>query len=751
VNAEKLVFVGREAEIRSIGERLDEAAAGRGSSVNVRGEPGIGKSVLVEQCAAMARSKGFRVLMGGAAQSGSEPFQVFNRALCGLTDGPLLSGMETASFAGVFFVGRSGDVIAQAVGRDIDPAAIAATMGAVQSFIGDSFRVADGSMGRMTFGTTTVLAEGDQSGMLFGVVLGPEHREMASCISEAAAEIRRGAKAPSETVSGLAAKRFAIRRSPSNMKLSSELNMLADKTLAVIQNATGDSPVLMVFEDMHWADEVSSHVFSYLARISGRLRLLILATSRPGESAEWDGSADAMRQDGVLSVMPLMKLETALVKSLVESRCGPNDFPDEFHERLSRDCDGNPLFIHEVISQMLSDGGIALQGGMHRLSATDFSLPGKVEDLVMGRVSALASPTMALVEMLSCAGKEFPADIADALASSKGASNGMEELAAAGIVEAGEGGFQFRHALFRDAIYKNISPRWKSSHHKAIGEYYEAACGADVAGVIYELARHFHLSNEKRKAVGYCIWAGEAAEAAYAAEKAIEFYGWAQADISAMGASAEDARLQTDLLERAGDMQVLISRYPDAMASFAAAISKVEDRRAKARLHRKTGDVLFRLGDFAGCLDETSKGEAQTDDLEELLLLGFQRAYMLMRQGEYDRSIAMCNDLLERASAFPLSEKITASIFDTLGTNSHRKGDYETALMWYNRSLEMSERAGDLRKMGALYNNIGNVYGDRLLNETSREYYDKAMAIFRKIGDKQAFCVIQGNIGAIHH
>lgn len=744
------VFVGREAELSVIRKALDSAVAGSGLATIISGEPGIGKTRLVEHCKKMAEAKGMMVLAGAASQDSAEPFQVFARALSGYTEEPLLAMTESVSFSGVFMASASGEITAKAMAGGMDPKRIASTLNAVQSFVGDSFRNAKGRIGRMTFGDITVLAEKCGRAIVFGVIEGNEHPEMANSLKALAANMALTGADHEYIVSSAAGLKFSVRKDVAGVKLSSERNRLADRTLEIIVKAIGDRPVLMVFEDMHWSDEISLFVFSYLARISPRLRLSILATARPSESPLWDGALESLVSEGSATIIPLVQMEEAIIRKLVDAAYSPNRFPDEFYAKLAKDCAGNPLFTEELVKQMAVEGGITMKGGAFALVEAHYSVPGRVEDIVLKRLDALTPAAMAAAEHLSCAGREFPATLPGALKGLRDHEAAIGELSAAGIIVAAGQTLQFRHALFRDAIYKNISGRWLANYHKELGEYYETEYAGRQGVVIYELARHFYNSNEKAKAFDYCFKAGESAEASYAAERAIEFYGWALNTLPVLKIKSVADR-EVELHERAGDMLTLISKFNEALASYSEAISKCQDNGQKAKLHRKKSDTYMKLGDYDATLEEIAKGEALTHDKLELVLLGHQRAYVFMRRGEFDKAIEMCQGYLDQLKGIPGTDKATAALYDTIGSSSHRKGDFNLALDYYTRCLEMSESNGDLRKMGAVLNNIGNVYGDRLQLDMSRQYYDRGMEIFKKLGDKQSMGVIIGNIGAIYH
>jgi predicted ATPase len=742
-------FVGRETELGAVEEALAKARAGTGCTIMVSGEPGIGKTRFVEQCKVTAEKSGMKVLAGAALSDSAQPFLVFSKALGGLSDRPLLDETETVSFAAIFLTSQAGEVTAKAMSHEMDAESIANTLAAVQSFVGDSFQSASGHMGRMTYGDMSVLAERSGEGILCGVVIGSEHPDMIKELKRSAQSISTGQTLPETEISSLAMKKFTMRRDLSGIKLDSERNKLADRTLDVLKTITSHSPVLLVLEDMHWGDEISLYVFGYLARSSPR-SLAILATARQCESKLWDQTQNILKGDGYVNELCLGRMDEMNVKNLINATFSPNKFPPEFFSKLAKDCEGNPLFTVEMVAQMASEDSVKFSDGYYVLAVENYAMPGKIEDIVLRRLESLEPAALALAEYSSCAGREFPSNLVLSVPTFRKPERSLASLEQAGIVSIHGKAVEFRHAMFMEAIYNSVTPKWRMTYHKGIGEYYESAYKGRHDEVIYELARHFANSNEQIKAFEYCSKAGEKAESTFAMEKAAEFFKWALVALQKIKIIGQTER-ELELNERLGDLQTLTSQYSASIASYASAISKASENNSKARLHRKISEVSWKLGNYDDTLAEVSKGEEIVEDQLEKARLLHQRSYILMRRGDYDKAIEMCNGILAMLDGIPKSEKEVGSVHDTLGSSYHKKGDHAVALEHYNKCLEIAKNTGDLRKVGAVYNNIGNVYGDRLQNDKCREYYDKALKIFEKLGDKQGISVILGNTGAIYH
>ena len=742
------VFVGRESELEAFRRALDAAGTGSGFTLVVTGEPGMGKTWLVERCISLGKERGMRVLASAATQDSVRPFLIFSEALAPVTEAPLLAEHATVSFAAVFLSGPSGEVSAQAVSGEMDPGTIAKTLRAVQTFVADSFRSAEGHVGRMTYGDMTILAEKCAGGILCGVVVGRENPEMMREIRRSAAALGSGSSADAE-LSRLAAREFTVKRDISEIRLESERNILADRTVEVLASAVDRGPLVLVLEDMHWADEISLHVFGYLARSSPG-SVVILASARPAESELWEGILGTLGAAEGFSELRLKSMDGAAVRELVDASFSPNRFPPEFYSELARACEGNPLFTVEMVAQMVADGGVNLADGTYVLVSESYAMPRKVEDIVMRRLESLDTTALALAEYCACLGPAFPRELLLSVTSVRDPGPGLVALERAGILEKQDDLVAFKHAMFREAIYNSIAAKWRSAHHRDIGGLYESFYEGREEEVVYELARHFANSGEQEKAFEYCLRAGEKAEGAIAFETAVEFFGWSLDALRTLKVPERTER-ELELLERLGDLKPLVSRFDDAAGSYTDALDLAGSGDLKARLHRKLAAIFWKIGRYDESLAETEKGEEVVESEAERVQLAIQRAYVFMRRSDFEGAITLCEELLERLGGIPDSEREAGYVMDILGSAHHALGNREKALKWYETALEIMENVGDLRKVAALNNNIGNIYGDRLQNETSKQYYDRAIEMFERLGDKLGVSVISNNIGAIHH
>jgi predicted ATPase len=231
-----------------------------------------------------------------------------------------------------------------------------------------------------------------------------------------------------------------------------------------------ESTLLLLLEDLHWAEESSLFVFKYLARNVRGEKVLIMATTRPREGEMAQKTVNAMKEEGTLTGIDLGGLDEKSVGNLVDSMYQKNDFPGDFVGNLTEQCKGNPFFLTEMLRQMGDEEAIIRENGTSILVNKDFSIPSSVEDVVHKRLMNLEPDAMAMAEYAACIGREFDRNIAASLDTLTDPQGALQKLNGNGILTMNNGSAEFAHAIIHDVTYRSIGPRWKTAYHKSVGE-----------------------------------------------------------------------------------------------------------------------------------------------------------------------------------------------------------------------------------------------------------------------------------------
>ncbi|MGK3995209.1 TOMM system kinase/cyclase fusion protein [Sorangium sp. So ce1024] len=269
-------------------------------------------------------------------------------------------------------------------------------------------------------------------------------------------------------------------------------------------------PVLLVVEDLHWADPVTLEWLRALVAEAASARVLALMTARPEFVPPWPTS-------GMLQIQ-LGRLDRAHVEAMAAKIAGGKALPSEVLEQIVRRADGVPLFIEELTRMVLESGALRDEGGRYTLAEplSEIAIPTTLRGLLMARLDRLgrAKETAQAAAVL---GREFSAEVLGAVSplGAEAVREDLERLVAADLLHRRHRArcavYMFRHVLLRDAAYESLPRRTRQQAHarsaRAIEERFP-----EIAEAQPELLSWHHASaGQMRQAIAYAERAAERA------------------------------------------------------------------------------------------------------------------------------------------------------------------------------------------------------------------------------------------------
>jgi DNA-binding SARP family transcriptional activator len=331
-----------------------------------------------------------------------------------------------------------------------------------------------------------------------------------------------------------------------------------------------DRTVVLVFDDLQWADHGSLQLLRHLAADDRPMRLAVVATFRDGEAATSDQLVETLgalrRLDGVGRI-DLPGFEPTEVVSVMTAIAGRpmDDQGAALARAVHEETDGNPFFVSEVTRHLLEAGALRDDGAGGWIVPTDVgetSLPAGVREVIDARVVRLGRASAADLALAAVIGRDFDLDVLLA-ASETTPDDLLDTLEGAATVSLVRepldrpGWYSFSHALIQRTLYEGIGAARRALLHRRVFEVLarqDAGSGTDRGPVpAAEVARHLVASarpDDSADVVRYACRAAEEAVAALDPEEAVRWYG------VALGALGEDAgATRTRVLAHLGDAQ----------------------------------------------------------------------------------------------------------------------------------------------------------------------------------------------------
>ena len=272
----------------------------------------------------------------------------------------------------------------------------------------------------------------------------------------------------------------------------------------LLQHLARDKPVVLVFDDIHWAEPALLDLIEDLADWSRDAPLLILCVARPELLDLRPGWAGGKLNATTILLEPLAADE---VSQLVDNLLGRADIPADARARIMEAAEGNPLFVEEMLAMLIDDGLLRFDEGMWRAveDLAQIAVPPTIQLLLAARLDRLDAEERAVIERGAIEGKVFHSGAVTTLAPqslrpkvpSRLLALARKELIRPDRAEfAGEDAFRFRHLLIRDAAYQAMPKEQRADLHERFASWLEGVAGDRVSE--YEEILGYHLEQAYR-------------------------------------------------------------------------------------------------------------------------------------------------------------------------------------------------------------------------------------------------------------
>ena len=312
-----------------------------------------------------------------------------------------------------------------------------------------------------------------------------------------------------------------------------------------VEAMSQERPLIIVLEDLQWSDYSTLDLVTFLARRRERGRLLLIGTCRLTELTSGDHPLRNVIQElrihrqGETLSLPL--LPEAVVAAYLTERFPQSTFPSGLARLIHQRTDGNPLFMVNVLDDLVTQGVIAERDGSwqlrRELAEVDVGVPESIRQMLSKRIDMLSPDEQRVLEAASVAGVEFSTA---AVAAGLDVDVVQVEEWCGGLarrnqfLRPGEGSewpdgtvashYTFIHALYRQALYQRVTGARRVRFHQRIGERAEAGYGERAGEQAAELAMHFEQGRDYQRAVSYLQQAAENAVRRSAFQEAIAHF-----------------------------------------------------------------------------------------------------------------------------------------------------------------------------------------------------------------------------------
>ncbi len=522
---------------------------------------------------------------------------------------------------------------------------------------------------------------------------------------------------------------------------------------ALMEAIATDRPLVVVFEDIHWADDGMLDLIDHLAQ-RVRAPLLLLCLTRDALFERRSNWGSGRRNATSLGLEPLTRDEAReLVSALLP------DGSSDAHALVAERSEGNPLFAEEMVR-------LAGEGDERG------DLPDSVQGVLAARLDSLPSFERLLIQHAAVSGRTFwpgslaavaqqeSGDLAEALDSLEDKDFVIRSTGPARL--GGERELAFKHVLIRDVAYGMLPKAVRARRHYETALYIEEHAGDRADEVVGLLAEHYgraatlaqetHLEEPLRgrleaKALELLETAGDRAAALYSNAEAFDHYA------AAYALGVADLAARTRLREKQGDVALLLGRVDAAIEAWEECIEQAdeEDLARLGDLNRKVGAALWQKGAVKEAIERYQRGIGLLKDgppARELVLLYEEAATLYMYTGDNMLAIYAAEkalrlaERLEEAGAASRAHEVFGRVFGRMGDGVKARENLE-------RSVEIARSSGPnntIKALIALGSHLDMSEADYV---GAADAYSEARELARRVGDLTAEAELQSALALL--
>jgi predicted ATPase/class 3 adenylate cyclase len=507
-----------------------------------------------------------------------------------------------------------------------------------------------------------------------------------------------------------------------------------------------EKPLLLILEDLHWADNLSLDLLTLLMDVLSLAPLMLLCVYRPDkEHKSWHISAQAsakcLDRYTDITLRPLNLQES---RRLVQSLLGIENLPEFVRESILQKAEGNPFFVEEVIRSLIESGNVYRDGErwVARGEVEDLAVPDTIQNVIMARIDRLEDEVRYVLQSAAVIGRLFLHKLLQyTTQQEQNLDRYLWQLEERDLVyedrAVPEVEYSFRHVLTQETAYNTILSRRRREFHRKVAEGYEALYASRVEEYYDELAYHYSRSDDRPKALHYLVKAGDKSRYAFANDEAIEYYHQAIELIDDAKEGSDSAPLG-HIYQSLGEIYYRLMRHKEALECCHKAFEYTTDRKQRARIYGTMGFIYVREGERDLALEHVNAGIAELgDDTEspEMARICIPLCWVRLGKGNVEEALETALHwlrILEDTEHYFEMVELYSIPIQIYGLTYGKTGK---ALEYAQKQVKVAEKSGNSSLIALSTRWHGMVYTWNREDDSAIELLEEALKILRKGGD----------------
>lgn len=515
-----------------------------------------------------------------------------------------------------------------------------------------------------------------------------------------------------------------------------------DAVFDLLAAAAACKPLVVILEDLHWADEGSLRLLNSVARRCAEAPILWVVTYRSEELGSDDvGLGELVKQlgaEGELNQIELSRFDRDVLERMVRSAFPTAEFTDEFGEYLFDESQGNPLVAAEVVNLLRGRDLLYRDSGVWtvRPGLPSMEVPGRVQALISQRLDQLDDEHRELLQVAAVLGQRFTSDVL-------GEATGTARIALLKalfrlerqhrLLRSDDDGYEFSHSTIREVLYGEIPRELRREYHAIVAGVLEARATEDSVAD-EQLGLHLHGAGEYGRALPYLYRAAEAAFLLFAWRPAADMYDRA-CDAARRSDAQDDAYLRA--LRRSARVYGYLTAYDEAQRRCdmlrEVVAQRPDDPLERAGAWKLTGELLEEQRRY----DEAEEAYATAAESLEGVDAGGLADDLQLSRGFVDFEVGRYDEARRRWEAAVAGSRqqrpaLAANALNNLAVLHTMQGNLDEAWTMYEQVLALDADGVATTERMMTWWNMGMLRADQERWDEALELYDRSLDACRQ-------------------
>jgi class 3 adenylate cyclase/predicted ATPase len=532
-------------------------------------------------------------------------------------------------------------------------------------------------------------------------------------------------------------------------------------------DATKDQAIVILLEDIHWADSDSLELFEHLMSTRPDLPLFMIGSGRSSLFERYPDWGGATSQSTRIDLKPLSDEDAR--KLVAEILQNVPKIPAELMDLIIDKAEGSPFYIEELIKVLIENGVIIRDEKNWKVDTSrlaQLAVPQTLTGVLQARLDSLPAAHRETLQQASVMGRVFWTDVVDQMHSPESQeattkNTSIERLntlrskelifqyqnsASTGMLE-----YIFKSAILHDVTYESVLLRLRRVYHRQVAEGLIWLSGERVNEYAGRIGEHYESAGEWLRAAEWYSRAGKQARDTYSTKFATEYYEKALGFLRKYGGD-EHVPQQLEICLRLGEVLNWQALYLEAIENYQYMLSLAEtcgDILAQSRAYHGSALSLTYLGEQRSALESARQAEnlarAAKGELETAQALWVQGSAHF-RLGETRTSLTLAEQALEITTRLQNRNEM-ARCLNLLGAVSFFLGQYAQAQNHWESALAIFQELGNRTSGMDILSNLGvlaDAYGNY---ELAFQRYHEALEIALEVGSRDSEIVFLTNRG----